>query len=365
MLGPGLPGPAAPVKAHFPFPWNRVALLMPAPVPDAVACISLDDKLWLIELKGEKPRAVEVDDDYVEQVSGGELHAMTPLPGQLAYLQTRGLILYDLKWQKAQSWIVANSLEEAAARGEWVTREPMVVAVELEDTSHYVTDDRTDYRLRTFRLQGEKRVALGAVELGSVKNAVSWDAGAGLVAVQKPGAGLELYGPELGKPLPEHPLALALKKLSVDGLTVQSLRLHPARPVALMALGRETQARGPEGREPEAPGVWRVAWGAEASAPVRLARYATGETATINALSPEDDWVSYTLEDTTKRQLYAQQVGATPGKPLALGAMPVSGVELLWTGGTTSLVMYDAGKDALTLWRLEGQGGAKPATPAK
>lgn len=364
LLTPGLPA-AGSTTSPFPFPWNRVALLLPAPVPDALGVITLDDKLWLLELRGEKPRAVEVDDDYIEQVSGGSLRAMSPLPGQLAYLQTRGLILYDLKWQRAQSWIVANSLEETGLRASWVSQEPQVVAVELEDSTHYLDDDRIDYRLRTFRLQGEKRAALGALELGSVKGAVQWDAGAGLVAVQRPGASLELYGPDLGKPLPEHPLALALKKLAVDGLSVQSVRLHPARPVALVALGRQTPASSGEGKEkePEAPGVWRVAWGAEAGLPVRLARYATGDVVRIGALSPADDWVYYTLDDATSLRLYAQQVGATPGRPLALGKLPSSRVQLLWTAGATSLVMYDSGKDVLTRWVLEAQGGVKPAAP--
>lgn len=362
LLAPGLPTPAAPVKGPFPFPWNRVALLLPAPVPDAVACITLDDKLWLLELKGDKPHPVEVDDDYMEQVSGGELHAMAPaLPGQLAYLQTRGLVVYDLKWQRPHSWIIANSLEEVGIRGSWVSREPAVAVVELEDSTHYLTQDRTDFRLRAWRLEGEKRVAMGTLELGSVVGAVKWDAGAGLVAVQRPAAALELYGPELGKPQPEHPLALALKKLAVDGLSVQSLRLHPARPVALVALGREVPVN--DKKAPEAPGVWRVAWGAEATAPVQLARYATGETLTIGSLSPEDDWVSYTLEGTGSPALYAQQVGAVPGRPLALGAVPESGVELLWTGGTTSLVMYDSAKDALTRWRLEGQSSPMKSPP--
>ena len=362
LLVPGLPAPAAPLKSPFPFAWNRVAMLLPAPVPDAVACITLDDKLWLVELKADKPHPVEVDDDYMEQVSGGELHAMQP-PGsaQLAYLQTRGLVVYDLKWQKPQSWIVANSLEEVGVRGSWVSREPRVAAVELEDNTHYITDDRIDFRLRTLRLEGEKRVVMGSLELGSVVGAVKWDAGAGLVAVQRPGAALELYGPELGKPQPEHPLAVALKRLAVDGLSLQSLRLHPARPVALVAMGREVPVT--DKKEPEPPGVWRVAWGTEAAAPVRLARYATGETLTLGALSPEDDWVSYTLEDTRHRHLYAQQVGTTPGKPLALGAIPPAGVELLWTGGTTTLVMYDSGKDVLTRWRLEGQSSPMKSPP--
>jgi len=45
---------------------------------------------------------------------------------------------------------------------------------------------------------------------------------------------------------------------------------------------------------------------------------------------------------------------------LDMQGLPESGVELLWTGGTTSLVMYDAAKDVLTRWRLEGQSPAKP-----
>ncbi len=361
LLVPGLPAPAAPVKTPFPFAWNQVAMLLPAPVPDAVAVITLDDKLWRLELGGDKPRPVEVDEDYLEQVSGGELRAMPPpMKGQLAYLQTRRLVMYDLQWEKARTWSVAGSLEEVSVRGSWVSREPLVAAVELEDTTHYTSEDRIDFRLRTWRLEGEKRVAVGSLELGSVVGAVKWDAGAGLVAVQRPAAALELYGPDLGKPQPEHPLALALRKLAVDGLSVQSLRLHPARPVALVALGRERFMGNGEKKPPEDPGVWRVAWGAEAAAPVRLARYATGETLSIGALSPEDDWGSYTLEGGGRTHLYAQQVGPAPGRPLALGVVPESGVELLWTGGTTSLVMYDAAKDVLTRWRLEGQSPAKP-----
>ncbi|MBZ4416949.1 hypothetical protein [Myxococcus sp. RHSTA-1-4] len=365
LLSPGLPAPAAPLKTPFPFPWNKVALLVPAPVPDAVAVITLDDKLWLLQLGDEKPRPVEVDDEYLEQVSGGTLRALQPpMPGQLAYLQSRRLVVYDLKWQKAQTWSMANILEEMGVRGSWVSREPLVFVVELEDTTHYLDEDRLDFRLRSFRLQGEKRVELGSLALGSVVGAVKWDAGAGLVAVQRPGAALELYGPDLGKPQPEHPLALALRKLAVDGLSVQSLLLHPARPVALVALGRETPpASGEKGEKKEAaePGVWRIAWGPEAAAPVRLAKYADGETLTLGALSPEDDWVSYSLEGAGRTHLYAQQVGAVPGRPLALGVVPESGVELLWTGGKTSLVMYDSAKDALTRWRLEGL--SPPAKP--
>ncbi|NVJ02312.1 hypothetical protein HV824_29920 [Myxococcus sp. AM009] len=366
LLTPGLPAPAAPVRQASPFPWNEVALVFPAPVPDSVAVLTLNDKLWRLELSGPEVRRVEVDDEYLEQVSGGELHAMLPpSPTHLAYLQTRRLVLYDLKWQLAKTWSMAGRLEEVASRGAWVSHTPQVVAVELEDTTHYVTEDRIDFRLRTWRLDGDKRVQQGSLELGSVVGAVKWDAGAGLVAVQKPGAPLELYGPDLAKPQPEHPLALALRKLAVDGLTVQSLRLHPSLPVALVALGRDVAPKREEGKEkPEDPGIWRVSWEGAPAVTVRLARYASGESVTLGSLSPEGDWLYYRVLNSAGRDphLYVQQVGAAFKPPLALGAVPEKGAALLWTGGAPSLVMYDGTKDALVHWKLAGAAPAKPGS---
>ncbi|NVJ07994.1 hypothetical protein HUW63_22475 [Myxococcus sp. AM001] len=366
LLTPGLPAPAAPVRQASPFPWNQVALVFPAPVPDSVAVLTLNDKLWRLELSGPEVRRVEVDDEYLEQVSGGELHAMLPpSPTHLAYLQTRRLVLYDLKWQLAKTWSMAGRLEEVASRGAWVSHTPQVVAVELEDTTHYVTEDRIDFRLRTWRLDGDKRVQQGSLELGSVVGAVKWDAGAGLVAVQKPGASLELYGPDLAKPQPEHPLALALRKLAVDGLAVQSLRLHPSLPVALVALGRDVAPKREEGKEkPEDPGIWRVSWEGAPAVTVRLARYASGEAVTLGSLSPEGDWLYYRVLNSAGRNphLYVQQVGAAFKPPLALGAVPEKGATLLWTGGAPSLVMYDGTKDALVHWKLAGTAPAKPGS---
>ncbi|WIG98954.1 hypothetical protein [Myxococcus sp. SDU36] len=366
LLTPGLPAPAAPVRQASPFPWNQVALVFPAPVPDSVAVLTLNDKLWRLELSGPEVRRVEVDDEYLEQVSGGELHAMLPpSPTHLAYLQTRRLVLYDLKWQLAKTWSMAGRLEEVASRGAWVSHSPQVVAVELEDTTHYVTEDRIDFRLRTWRLDGDKRVQQGSLELGSVVGAVKWDAGAGLVAVQKPGASLELYGPDLAKPQPEHPLALALRKLVVDGLAVQSLRLHPSLPVALVALGRDVAPKREEGKEkPEDPGIWRVSWEGAPAVTVRLARYASGESVTLGSLSPEGDWLYYRVLNSAGRNphLYVQQVGAAFKPPLALGAVPEKGAALLWTGGAPSLVMYDGTKDALVHWKLAGASPAKPGS---
>ncbi|ATB49714.1 hypothetical protein [Corallococcus macrosporus] len=367
LLTPALPAPAAPVRHKSPFPWNQVALVFPAPVPDSVAVLTLNDKLWRLELSGPEVRRVEVDDEYLEQVSGGELSGLPPpSPTHLAYLQTRRLVLYDLKWQLAKTWSMAGRLEEVSIRGAWVSHTPQVVAVELEDTTNYVTDDRIDFRLRTWRLDGEKRVQQGALELGSVVGAVKWDAGAGLVAVQRPGASLELYGPDLGKPQPEHPLALALRKLAVDGLTVQSLRLHPARPVALVALGREVAPKREAGKEkPEDPGIWRVSWEGASAVTARLARYASGESVTLGSLSPEGDWLFYRVLNSAGRDphLYVQQVGAAFKAPLALGAVPEKGAALLWTGGEVpSLVMYDGTKDALVHWKL---GAAPPKADGK
>ncbi|GHG63316.1 hypothetical protein [Comamonas sp. JC664] len=368
-LTPGMPGPAAPLRMRSPFPWNKVALLTSIPEPDSVAVITLDDTLWRLKLEGEEVRRIKLDDEYVEQVSGGELHPLPPpSPTQLAYLQTRRLVIYDLKWQLAKTWSLAGTLEEVASRGAWLSTEPPVLAVELEDTTNFLTEDRIDFRLRTWRLNGDKRAQVGMLELGSVVGAVKWDAGAGLVAVQRPGAPLELYGPDLAKPQPEHPLALALRKLAVDGLGVQSLRLHHALPVALVALGREEVPKREEGKPPpEEPGIWRVSWEGAPTVTTRVARYASGESVSLGALSPENDWVHYRVTDASGKNphLYVQQVGAALKPPLALGAVPESGVALLWTGGATSLVMYDGTKDALVQWKLAGAAPAKPPASPK
>ncbi|NOK02902.1 MULTISPECIES: hypothetical protein [Myxococcus] len=365
LLTPQLPAPAAPVRHPSPFPWNQVALVFPSPAPDSVSVLTLNDKLWRLELSGSEVRRVEVDDEYLEQVSGGELQGMLPpSPTHLAYLQTRSLVMYDLKWQLAKTWFMVERLEEVAIRGAWISHAPLVVAAELEDTTNYARTSRISFRLRTWRLEGEKRAKLGSLELGSVVGAVKWDAGAGLVAVQKPGMPLELYGPDLAKPQPEHPLALALRKLAVDGLTLQSLRLHPSLPVALVALGRDVAPKREEGKEkPEDPGIWRVSWEGAPAVTVRVARHASGESVTLGSLSPEGDWLYYRVLNSAGRnpQLYVQQVGAAFKPPLSLGAVPEKGAALLWTGGAPSLVMYDGTKDALVHWKLAG--AAAPAKP--
>ncbi len=365
LLTPGLPGPAAPVRQRSPFPWNMVALVTPIPEPDSVAVITFDETLWRLQFTDGKVRSVKLDDDYIERVSAGDMSPLQPAsPTQLAYLQTRRLVLYDLKWQLAKSWSLAASLEEVAVRGAWLSQTPPVLVVELKDTTNFLTEDTLDFRLRTWRLEGDKRVQLGALELGSVVGAVKWDAGAGLVAVQRPGAALELYKQDLGKPQPEHPLALALRKLTVDGLTVQSLRLHPSLPMALVALGREAPPKREAGKEtPEAPGIWRVSWEGAPAVTSRVARYADGESVSLGEFSPENDWLYYRVVDAAHRNphLYVQQVRAAFNPPLSLGPVPESGAALLWTGGATSLVMYDGSKDALVQWKLPGAAPAKPA----
>jgi hypothetical protein len=370
LLSPKLPAPGSPTRYTLPVPWNKLALLLPMPLPCSVGMLTLDDALSRLELKGPELQREQVDKEFTNQVSGGRLHAMVPPgPQTLAWLQSRVIVLYDLEWKDALEYWVVGDLEEVGSAARWISSEPRVAAIRIEDSTNYLANDRLDYRFRSYRLEvGEKgdedgeSVLLGTLELGAMLPASSaWDAGGGLLALIRSGQ-LEVYGPELGKPKPEHPLALAAGKLLKEGgLTPHSVRLHPTRPLALLALGRTAP---PSKKEEQTPaGVWCVDWGSKAPQLVPLVELPVGQQVQLGGFSPKGDWVYYRAESAMRMHLYVQQLGDTPGKPLYLGELP-SSYDIFWTREPTALVALERVPDGLSKlvrWNM----AQPPAAPGK
>lgn len=345
--------PTFPAAARsFPLPVvpEEFALVMPTLQPGAAALILFDETLRLLTLGDASAQTSKVAKHYLQQVSGGNLQAVTPalLPDTAVYLQSRLLVLYDLARREPQVHQAADHLKENPIAARWLSVAPRRVAVLVRDLTNYLDTDTVDFRLRVLDLGGREAETVGQLEMGTDGGFV-WDAGHGVLMVRKGNAVL-VYGPTLDKPV-DHPLTRALGALLSTGLRLDRLRLHPTRPLAVFTVAALTASSKQPG------GIWRATWddtGAEAKLEP-LALLSPLERVQLGEFSPEGGWLTYTQVAPGPTRLFVQQVVDEQGPAYELGKIEDTKA-LLWTRQPLALAAVAPGRQLITRWAF----GAPP-----
>src|SRR6266545_3506078 len=133
-----------PNRYPFPVPIIDLRLVTPTSLANAVAFLTIDDTLRLMDFEQNGIRIIDVDHDYISQVCGGELVAVAPtlISNKCAYLQSRRLIVYNLEKRAHEVYRITSELEEMAVFAKWFSMEPKVVIAQLEDTTNYDDGER-------------------------------------------------------------------------------------------------------------------------------------------------------------------------------------------------------------------------------
>src|SRR5262249_52074513 len=142
----------------LPFPAGDLLLVCPTRLANVIAFLRSDHTLRRLTFGAGRIHVTDVAADYFLIVSGGQLSSFEPGPfaRACAYLQSRRLVTYDIARKHCSSHIVTDlrNLEEIATTAAWISLEPAVLAVQIEDTSRYDAGI-VDYRLRSFQLSPE------------------------------------------------------------------------------------------------------------------------------------------------------------------------------------------------------------------
>lgn len=262
----------------YPAAADLVACVLPVFSPRGAAIIHAEGALCPVRVDAEAAVLAEVIADIVPAIAGGDLAAIAPAaPGpRCAYLQSRRLIRYDFDLRAARVVPLVRG-ECVATHAIWLSDQEDELAVQVEDTRRYDEGGLILHRVEVFDASGRRR---GAAPLpGPRAPGLGWAAGAGLVALARPG-GLDVLGPDL-RPLPGHPLAeLAARCLAeADARAVHALRIHPSRPLALLS----AYTRDIFGLRDFF--VWRVSWG-DAPGARLLAQVAAVGDVSFGAFAP-------------------------------------------------------------------------------
>lgn len=241
------PWAVTPERYMYPGPSALFVHSMGCSIPRSIAVICYDNALRLLTLEDAQAKLITIAVDYLPSIVGGELSTVEASSRNevLAYLQSRRLVLFDLHSKTHQSHRVIPDIdmEVIAVAGSYVSLDPPVIAVQVEDTSHYDEDNRVDGRLIALRLGDTTAQSKASLELGrDLGRAVDWGAGRGLIAATVAGS-FGIYGPDLRYD-PNHPLGHAVRALAEErkALKVCYPRFHPEREIMAFALIEKDRA---------------------------------------------------------------------------------------------------------------------------
>lgn len=325
--------PVQPIEHELPLPPDELMLVTPASRPSALAILDMDQRLRLLHFQGAGMGVIDVDEDYIGQVAGGELSAISPAPhsDRCAYLQTRRLIVYDIGARSHVAHRLSPDLEECGVRARWSTCDARAVIVQMRDTGRF-EDGLVGMRLRSFALDSGGSPT-GVLELGDEDGDFKWDAGNGIVAVVKDGA-FEVRDPDLQAPQ-VHPLTQAVGPLVRARGRVLALRLHHRREMAILALAERDQDNRPF------ISLLRATWGAGAPMLVQVGLLQDVREIALDDVSPDGDWLAYRIRAHRKTRVFIQKIGEPHGAPIELGSVP--GVRAVaWTQDPLALVVIEA-----------------------
>lgn len=350
LLDPGLPEQFPPDRHLYPWPKGIFILVIPTLVPRSLAVICYDNALRLITIDDEAARPVDVARDYLPVVAGGEMAAVEPPPSaqEIAYLQSRRLVLFDLERRRHRAFRITDNMEEVAVAGAWASLSPRSVVVQLEDTSRYDEEGRADARLRAYAIDGSEAAPRGTIELEQdAPKELDWGAGRGAIAVARRGL-LDVFDAALTAPV-AHPLARPLAALlgASPARRLHGIRFHPGLNMAVVAVLDRDRSGARDFS------VFLATWGGGEDARIApLARVVGAGTMRLGALSPDDGWASYSVSVEGVTRFFVQRVAGEPEPPVPLGAF-ASPRAACWTRDPLSFVVLDDDLEVICSYRLD------------
>ena len=334
------PQAISPYRYLYPAPALLFVHTMPCAVDRSLAVICYDNALRLLTLEGTEAKLIPVATDYLPSIAGGQLSTVEPSPAEheLAYLQSRRLVLFDMATRTHRAYRVINDvdMEQIAVAGALASTGPLTVIVQVEDTTHYGKDGHVDARLLSCEL-GETGVAQRAVlELEQdAEKELDWGAGRDLVVAFKEGY-LEVYSAAL-VPQATHPLGVALRQLFQErrALRLQGLRFHPTRDVAVFAF-LEADRQGARTYS-----LFQADFGGGA---VSISPVAFAEDVgllRLGSFSPDGQWTFFQVSEGGLTHFFVHRLFATDEPPLKLGAFPAPRSAHFARGPLSLIVMDD------------------------
>ena len=334
------PAAISPSRYLYPAPALLFVHAMPCAVDQSLAVICYDNALRLLTLEGAEVKLIPVANDYLPSIAGGQLSTVEPSPTehQIAYLQSRRLVLFDLVTRTHQAYRVINDvdMEQIAMAGAFATQSPLTVIVQVEDTTHYGQDGHVDARLLACELGERGLVQRGALELEQdAEKELDWGAGRGLVVAFKEGY-LEVYNASL-VPQATHPLGAALRQLFEErrALRLQGLRFHPTRDVVVFAF-LEVDRQGTRTYS-----VFQADFGGGAVAITPVALAEDVGLLRLGSFSPDGQWTFFQVSEGGQTHFFVHRLFATDELPLNLGAFPAPRSAHFARGPLSLIVMDD------------------------
>lgn len=316
-------------------PFDKV---LPLPQYNALATVSLDNALTRLDLADDKIRFTRIAKDFVRYVSDGEFMFTQPVSeSQIAYAQNRIVILFDVSRKEHRSYLICETFEESIVRFHHIGDGQFLILVQT-----LINDlGRARYTLKKYRIDFEhyEQVAELALERGQDP----YVSGSGIFVFSRDS--IDAYDIDLAPT--EHPVTTfrkylkgpsgeALSKASIDDIVV-----HPTLPVAIIDLAGDKLLFRWEGEE--APLLFELPWG----------------DAGFFTLSPDENWLSYWIDDMKSATLMAVRFNPeVPGyfdPPITLGEfeeMPYS-TAMTWMPAPLAYALVDENNDRVIQWVLE------------
>jgi hypothetical protein len=316
-------------------PFDKV---LPLPQYNALATVSLDNSLTRLDLAGNKIRFTRIAKDFVRYVSDGEFIFAQPVSdSQIAYAQSRVVILFDLARKEHRSYLICETFEESIVGFHHIGDGQYMILVQT-----FINDlGRARYTLKKYQIDFDHYEQVAELALERGQNPFVTRSG---IFVYSPDS-MNAYNLDL---LPvEHPVTTfreyirgpgseALSKASIDDIVV-----HPTLPVAIIDLAGDKVLFRWEGDE--APLVFKLAWG----------------DAGFFSLSPDNNWISYWVDDMSSASLLAVRFNPEAPSyfdpPIALGEfeeMPYS-TAMTWMSAPLAYALIDEKNDRLIQWVFE------------
>lgn len=332
------------MRRAYPFDRAHLALVTPTLLPASVALVTFDDVLRILEVRSDSVRLSEVAKEYLYTVAGGQMTGIIPLllPHEIAYLQSRRLVLYDLSRRAHEVYRVTDDIEELAVAAAWVSMTPRRIVVQVEDTSNYDLDHRVDMRLRAYDISGGRATLCGIFELApNTPKDENWNAGRGVIVVVLDGK-LQVLDSTLAA-LPDHPLTKPMNELVSQGKKIRGLRLHPTQDLIAAAL---EDGSGGSRRY----GVFKAIWDANGDVTISmLTEIYEASALRLGAFSPDGDWLSYSVEHQGRVGAFVQKFSDPSSAPVALDST-TSLHAACWTRDPTMFVLFDRDLCSIAWW---------------
>lgn len=357
LLDLNAPAAVTPDRFLYPVPAGILVHTMTSPEAKSLVVLCYDNAIRLLTLEGEEADLKLIAADYLASVVGGQLSNVEPNPSEheVAYLQSRRLVLFDLAGKTHVDHRVIDDfhMEEVTVAGAFASLEPRMLIAQVEDTSRF-DDGYVEARLLSLEITGSGAVKRGSLELDhDAAKGEDWGAGRGLVAAFKSGY-LEIFDAQLIAQY-NHPLGKALRDVFEErrALRFGGIRFHWTRDEVVFAL----LERDREGSRNYSVFQANFAGGAGGAVAVEpIFRVEDVGTLEIGSFSPSGEWIFFRISDGDQTYFFAHHLFAG-SPPVSLGPFPRP-KSAHFAQQPLSLVVMDDGLEVACSFPLPSPQGA-------